>query len=457
MKKILIFLFAAMYTVLNTLTCFGAAITTPKTEIAASSLSLEAEAAILIDASTGDILYNKNSTTRYYPASITKLMTVLLVLENCEPDETVTFSHDAVFSIEPGSSHIAIVPDEVLTVEQCLYGIMLQSANEVSNAVGEHIAGSMEAFSQMMTARAAELGCKNTNFVNANGLHDDNHYTTAYDMALIAKEVLKYPCFREIMSSVYYEVQPTNMQSEIRYLHGQNQLLKPASIFYYEYCIGGKTGFTDQARNTLVAFAEKDGTTLISVVLKSTGYGEYYDTIALFDYGFENFRTAKLAVANAPMGSIDVVSGEGDDFEVLDTVDVAMERDVFATLPAEYATTDIESSISLNNATTEILKTGDLVGTVSYTLNGEEIAVAPIMAKEDTFIPEEEKVVPEIKEPVNFKLVFAILFGIVFVLFAAMIIHIKIEQERRRRRRARRRAQRMAMKKAEEERYNRYR
>jgi len=456
MKKIFIFIFAAIYAVFNTFTCFGA-IKTPETEIAASSLALDAEAAILIDATTGDILYNKNSTTKYYPASITKLMTVLLVLENCQPDETVTFSHDAVFSIEPGSSHIAIVPDEVLTVEQCLYGIMLQSANEVSNAVGEHIAGSMEEFSIMMTERAKELGCKNTNFVNAHGLHDENHYTTAYDMSLIAKEVLKYPYFRDIMASVYFEVQPTNKQSEIRYLHGQNQLLKPASIFYYEYCIGGKTGFTDQARNTLVAFAEKDGTTLISVVLKSTGYGEYYDTIALFDYGFENFHTVKLGNTSASMGSVDVVKGEGEDFEIVDTVNGIISEEILVTLPLEYTSADIESDIQMNNATTKPLKKGDSIGTVSYTLNGEELASAEITATKDAYIPPEETVEVEVKEPVNFKLVFTMLGSIVAVLFAGIIIYIKIQQERRRRKRARRRAQRMAMQKAAEERQNRYR
>ena len=452
MKKLLILTFALVYAILNTFTCFGA-ITTPKTEEAAASLALEAEAAILIDAETGEILYNKASTARYYPASITKLMTVLLVLENCEKDEIVTFSHDAVFSIEPGSSHIAIVPDEMLTVEQCLYGIMLQSANEVSNAVGEHIAGSMEEFSVMMTERAKELGCKNTNFVNAHGLHDENHYTTAYDMALIAKEVLKYPYFKEIMSSVYFEIQPTNKQPEIRYLHGQNQLLKPASIFHYEYCIGGKTGFTNEARNTLVAFAEKDGTTLISVVLKSTGYGEYTDTIALFDYGFNNFHTVELGNTAEVLGTIEVVRGEGKDFEVVDSVDGRISSKAKATLPLERRASEVESSISMNTVTKNAVFKDDVIGTVTYTLDGQEIAKGEIKAVKDSLPPEEpDKIEMEEKNPVNFKFVGGILAFIAIALFIIRAINIKIQKERRRRRRARRRAQRMAAQRAEEER-----
>ena len=156
----------------------------------ADALELDADAAILIDATTGEILYEKNPYKKEYPASITKLMTMLLAFENCSLDETVTFSRNAVYSIEPGSSNIGIDQGEELTVEQCLYGIMLQSANEVSNGIAEHIDGSMEEFAKHMTQRAKELGAQNTNFVNANGLHDENHYTTAYDMALIAKELL---------------------------------------------------------------------------------------------------------------------------------------------------------------------------------------------------------------------------------------------------------------------------
>ena len=241
---------------LQTIPVFGSNLMNTASD-AASALTLDAQSAILIDASTGTVLYEKDSDAKHYPASITKLMTVLLALEYGNLDETIIFSHDAVFSIEPGSSHIAIDEGEQITMRQALYGIMLQSANEVSNGVAEHIDGSMEAFAQHMTTRAKELGCTGTNFTNANGLHDDNHYTTAHDMALIAKELLKFDFFRELMATLYYEIPPTNKQPETRYLYAQNQLIKDSSIFYYEYCEGGKTGYTTQAGNTLVAYAKK--------------------------------------------------------------------------------------------------------------------------------------------------------------------------------------------------------
>lgn len=160
-----------------------------------------AEAAIVMEAGTGTILYSKNIDQQLYPASITKVMTVLLALENLEMNEEVTFSHNAVFSIDYNSSHIARDEGEVLTVEECLYAIMMESANECSNAIAEHVSGSVEAFADLMNQRAAELGCTNTHFVNPHGLPDDNHYTCPRDMALITREVISHEKFRQISST----------------------------------------------------------------------------------------------------------------------------------------------------------------------------------------------------------------------------------------------------------------
>ena len=159
-------------------------------ETQTSDLTLAAETAVLMDAASGEVLYAKNADQKMYPASITKLMTILLALEHGKLTDEITFSHDAVYNIEPGSAHIAIMEGETLTLEQVLRAIILRSANEASNGAAEYVDGSVEAFAKHMTERAKELGCKNTNFVNANGLHEENHYTTAYDLALIAKELL---------------------------------------------------------------------------------------------------------------------------------------------------------------------------------------------------------------------------------------------------------------------------
>ncbi|MSS62942.1 D-alanyl-D-alanine carboxypeptidase family protein [Velocimicrobium porci] len=256
---------------------------------------VNAESAILMDVSSGLILYEKNSHKKQYPASITKIMTTLLAIENCSMGEIVTFSHDCVFGIETGSSHIGIDVDEKLTVEQALYAIMLASANEVSWGIGEHVSGSLKAFAKAMNTRAKELGCTDTHFVNANGLHNDNHYTTVYDMALISREAMKSSTFRKIISTKSYTIPPTNKHKEPNSFLNHHQMLVGNKYpqYKYEYCIGGKTGYTTKAGSTLVTFAKKDDVELLCVVMRANGpassENEYTDTTSLFNWGFENF------------------------------------------------------------------------------------------------------------------------------------------------------------------------
>lgn len=250
---------------------------------------VQAESAVLMDVDYGVCLYEKNMRQKQYPASITKIMTALLTIENANLSDVVTFSENAVYGIEPESSHIGIDVGEQLTVEQCLYGLMLASANEVAMGLAEHVAGSVEAFVDMMNQRAAQLGCEDTHFVNPHGLHDENHYVTAYDMALIAREAYHNQTFLNIVTTVYYEIPPTNMEEETRYLLNHQKLLSDDE-WYYTGCRGGKTGYTDQALNTLVTFAKKENRILVCVNLKTDGTPIYSDTTALLDYGFDNFK-----------------------------------------------------------------------------------------------------------------------------------------------------------------------
>lgn len=245
-----------------------------------------AESAIVVDMETGYTLVEKNIYDKLYPASITKIMTAILTLEHAALEEVVTFSYDAVFSIEAGSSAAYVNEGEQLTVEECLYGLMLISGNDLANGLAEHIGGSMEKFAQMMTDKAKSLGCTNTNFANAHGLHDENHYTCAYDMALIAKYAYEnFDMFRTLCNTQYYECQPTNKQEEIRYWRNNNKLINPAYDQYYEDCIGGKTGFTDQAGGTLVTYANINGRNLLCVVMKTTNSASaYVDTVSLYEY-----------------------------------------------------------------------------------------------------------------------------------------------------------------------------
>jgi D-alanyl-D-alanine carboxypeptidase (penicillin-binding protein 5/6) len=440
MKKIISLILVILYLFTFSANAF-ASLNTENTTSQAEALNLDAQAAILMDATTGEIIYSKNINDKHYPASITKLMTVLLCLENCEKDDIVTFSDNAIYSIEPGSSHIAIMPGEKLTVEQCLYGIMLQSANEVSNGIAEHVDGTIEKFCQHMTQRAKELGAQNTNFVNANGLHDENHYTSAYDMALIAKELLKFPYFKEIMASTYYEIPPTNLQSETRYLHGQNQLLKSSSIFYYEYCEGGKTGFTNEAGNTLVAYAKKGDTELISVVLQSTGYGEYTDTTALFDYGFNNYETRQLSNQGTLLGTVNIFENENDN-DPFDTINAVTKENIYATIPLEYKSSNIETNLDLNDKIFGNVAKGDVIGSVEYTLDGNVIASAELISDKTVTLP--EKIHLKDILPVNFKIIGIILAIIIVCFIIASYIYKKAQKAKRRKRRRQRRAQRLS-------------
>ena len=348
---------------------------------ASAEPTVSAETAVLMDAASGEVLFDKNADKKMFPASITKLMTILLALENSKLTDEVTFSHDAVFSIEPNSAHIAIQEGETLTMEQVLRAIILRSANEASNGVAEYVSGSVEAFAKKMTARAKELGCKNTNFVNANGLHDENHYTTAYDMALIAKELLKHEEYRNMMSETYYEIPPTNKQEETRYLHGQHQILNPNAIYYYEDATGGKTGFTTEAQNTLVTYAERDGLELIAVVMKCKGAEHYVDTAALFDYGFANYESVKLFSAADQTQSVEIIETVKDKPVKLGTITAAPAEDVYHTLPKGTDTSALEIKVDCPKTFEAPVKKGQTIGTLTVTLNGETIKTVDLQAQ----------------------------------------------------------------------------
>lgn len=257
--------------------------------------SVRADAAIVMEATTGLILYEKDIYTAYYPASITKILTALLALENCSLSEIVTMSEAAEQNVY--GSRIGLVADEQITLEDAMYGMMLDSANEVSYAIGEHVAakinssdGSMEEFSAIMNTRAAELGCVNSHFANSHGLHDDNHYTCAYDMALISKAAIATPHFCTIAGARTHVIPPTN-KNVTRYLaHHHRFINKSNEVPHYDYTIAGKTGATNEALSTLVTIAEKDGMTLIAVVLHvDTSLHAYEDTIKILNFAFDNY------------------------------------------------------------------------------------------------------------------------------------------------------------------------
>ncbi|MGN0323232.1 MAG: D-alanyl-D-alanine carboxypeptidase family protein [Oliverpabstia sp.] len=261
-----------------------------------------AESAVVMDMDTGTFLYSKNMDATKYPASITKIMTTLLAIENASPNERVTFSEHAIWGIERNSSHIGIRIGEILSMKDCWYGMMLESANEVCLAVAEHIGGSVERFVEMMNQKAAALGCTGTHFTNPNGLPDENHYTTAHDMALIAQAAYKNKTFRQVCGTKVYKISKTNVCGEERWLGNHHKML-PERPYAYEGCTGGKTGFTTAALNTLVTYAERDGRRLVCVSLRTNGPQIYVDTASMLDYGFSQFQNITLYSRSGNAGS----------------------------------------------------------------------------------------------------------------------------------------------------------
>ena len=250
-----------------------------------------AESAILIEAETGAVLYAKNIHRREYPASTTKIMTTLLATELCDMDELVTFSHDAVFCNPPGSSGIAMDVGQALTMEQCLNAILIRSANEVAFAVAEHISGTSDwsVFADTMNQRAAQLGALDTHFANPNGLPDENHYTTAYDLAMIGRAFFSNEMLCRITLTRRLDIPASPTLPKAKLEISSMQII-PGGTYEYKYLTGCKTGYTEAARYCLVSCAEKDGLKLICVVMRDENPYQYLDTISLFDYGFSNFE-----------------------------------------------------------------------------------------------------------------------------------------------------------------------
>ena len=335
-----------------------------------------AEAAVVMEAGTGTVLYSKNIDEQLYPASITKLMTVLLALENLDMDEEVTFSHNAVFSIDYASSHIARDEGEVLTVEECLYAIMMESANECSNAIAEHISGSTEAFADLMNQRAAELGCSNTHFVNPHGLPDENHYTCPRDMALIAREVIKHEKFRQIAGTPRYTLRATNKKDEELLMNNHHYMINSykTSRFLDDTVFAGKTGYTTVALNTLVTCATRNCMDLIVVTMKTLGTSErgvpvYTDTANLLNYASENFHKVNIS-ENEENFTI----GQGELFDtgtsIFGTTAPTIDMD-----PEGYVVLPVSADFADASPQLDFLDTDDssLVATLSYTYAGQTV------------------------------------------------------------------------------------
>lgn len=251
-------------------------------------------AAVVMEESTNTVVYAKNMDQPLFPGGTVKVMTTLLALENSQLTDSVTMTSTGVSGVTDGGANISAQLDEVFTMEQCLYAIMMVSANDIALQVAEHLGGSVEGFVQMMNARAAELGCTNTVFTNPTGLPDENQHTTAHDMALIMQAALENESFRTIAGALSYTISATNVSGGERVLTNNFSMMNAANAAYYQNCLGGREGFTEASGSTLVCAAERNGVTLIAVVLQGASGTTGTEAGALLNYGFDNFQMLSL-------------------------------------------------------------------------------------------------------------------------------------------------------------------
>ena len=334
-----------------------------------------AEAAIVLEAGTGTILYAKNIHEELFPASTTKIMTCLLAVENANLSDTITFSNDAVFSVPHDGSSIGMDVGESITLEQALYGIMVGSANEVANAVGEHVSGSIDAFVDLMNQRAKELGCTNTHFSNTNGLQADDHYTSAYDLALIAEKFFENEFLCRIGNTPRYHFTPTDTQPDDFYLNNKHKLI--SGDVKYEGIVGGKTGYTSLARETLVTCAEKNGMRLICVVLKEESPAQFSDTVTLFDYGFNNFQLVNISENDTRYMPDDSLffESENDVFGRSGTI-LDIDEDSCVIVPRTSDITDTNYNISYDLTEKELANHPTAIAKVNYDFHSVPIGEA---------------------------------------------------------------------------------
>lgn len=341
---------------------------------------LTSEATLIMEVSTGKVVYESNGYEIKYPASTTKMLTAILAIEHCNLNETATASEFAIRSIPSGYATANIQIGESLSVKDLLYALMLQSANESAVILAEHVSGSYDDFVELMNKKAEEIGCRNTHFVNANGVHDDNHYSTAYDLALIAKYCMQNETFRNIVKTTSYSLPATNAYpSDTRTFTNTNNLLiydgrnRPDN-YYYEYATGVKTGYTSNAKNCLVSSARKNGMDYICVVLGAdiiygnTGSisARYVDTISLFNYGFDNFSFRKLKSENDNIQTVEISNATKDSKNL--NLLIASDINVLASIDSKDS--EITPDVVLNDNLCAPIFKGDVVGSISYEVEG---------------------------------------------------------------------------------------
>ena len=385
----------------------------------------------------GKVLYEKNGYAPKYPASTTKIMTAILAIENCELDDRAIASEYAINSIPYDYAIANIQVGESVSIKDLLYVLMLHSANEAAYILAEHIGGSTQGFADMMNEKAAELGCTSTHFVNPNGIQDENHYSSAYDLALISRYAMQNETFRSIVSTTSYTMEGTDAYPYgTRTFNNTNHLIIPSTDsnpnrYYYNGATGIKTGYTSAAQNCLVSSAKIDGVEYISVVLGSPTLFEegasqhyrYLDSIRLLNFAFDNYKFKEVATAEKLIESLDVQS-------LPEKIDVASSQDIKLLLDNEDYQKEYDPNFILNDDLEAPIKKGDVIGKIEYKV-GEDTYTADLISLEDIDKPLLETITSTIEDYSSYYLVAAILLalGILGLIICLIVILVKSRRQ----------------------------
>lgn len=352
----------------------------------------------------GQVLYERNSDKVLYPASLTKVLTAIVVMEHCNLEDTVTVNQTAIDSVEYGYVTANLKPGETFTVQELLNVLLVASANDSALVLAEHVSGSVEDFCKLMNETAVKIGCTNSNFVNPNGVHNENHYSTAHDLALIANYSLKFEELKDLFKKTYYKLPTTDLYTkDDRIFSSTNELILSGSSNYYRYAKGLKTGFTTPAGYCLIGYASKDGLELISVLLNcSTSDNRYLETEKLFDYGFNNFSFKNFATEGNSVETV-LVKGATKDTKKLNLV---LDNDINITVNNALDISTIKSEIKINDKIKAPVAKGTVLGSVTYTLNGITYS-ANLIAENDV-------------KPSHLFIKFVIFFLVIFIVLVVL-------------------------------------
>ena len=374
---------------------------------------------VLIDALTGKVLAQKDMNKQLYPASTTKILTAIIAIENLDLNSKLVASRSAVMAIPSGYSNAGIKAGETLSVSDLLEMFLIHSANEVGYIFAEEISGNIDNFANLMNQKASELGCVNTHFTNPSGIHDVNHYSTAYDMALIAKYCMQNETFRNIVNKKSCKFSATELYPEERYFKNTNSLLDSSNRYYYEYAIGIKTGFTTQAKNCLIAGAKKDGVELIAVMLGAEATengqsGRYVDAKNLFDFGFENYQIKEFLKEGSKIEEIEIKNATKETKKL----NLIAKSSLSTTFQTDFDISKLEPSIEINNNIIAPITKDSVLGKISYNIDG--------ITYESDLIAENDVIKSNFLE-IFFQIVFAI---IILILIAKISSHNNFKNKR---------------------------